>query len=364
MVTYRILVLGASYGSLPAIRFALAGHSVTLVCTSATAQLINREGICVRMPVREREGLVQVCSRLLSKSGVEAKRVEASTPGQVVELVDDYDLVVFAMQEPQYQFSDVCALMQEIAAARLPCISIMNMPPPPFLQRIPDLDVKQLKHCYNRPELWEHFLPGKVTLASPDPQAFRPPECAKNVLQVALPTNFKAAAFEDDEDTILLRNLERDIAVSRFDMGGGDCVELPVKLKVHNSLYVPFAKWAMLIAGNYRCVQDEGSRSICEAVHSNLEVSRLIYEQVNALCVVIGASSDDMVSFEKYARAAEGLIKPSSVARALEAGAAKVERVDALVLSLSQSFGFEIPELWGGVERVNRILQLNQLRET
>ena len=35
--------------------------------------------------------------------------------------------------------------------------------------------------------------PKLMTLASPDPQAFRPPEEPMNVLQVALPTNFKVA---------------------------------------------------------------------------------------------------------------------------------------------------------------------------
>jgi hypothetical protein len=44
-----------------------------------------------------------------------------------------------------------------------------------------------------------------------------------------------------------------------------------VKLKVHESVFVPLAKWAMLIAGNYRCITKEGPRAIKDAVHSNLE---------------------------------------------------------------------------------------------
>ncbi|MDE2259861.1 MAG: hypothetical protein KGK17_06010, partial [Betaproteobacteria bacterium] len=61
--TYNILILGASYGSLLGAKLALAGHSVKLVCLPAEAELINREGAMVRMPVRGREGLIEIDSR-------------------------------------------------------------------------------------------------------------------------------------------------------------------------------------------------------------------------------------------------------------------------------------------------------------
>ena len=46
---YKILILGASYGSLLGAKFLLAGHSVKLICLPAEAELINAEGIRVRM---------------------------------------------------------------------------------------------------------------------------------------------------------------------------------------------------------------------------------------------------------------------------------------------------------------------------
>ena len=49
----------------------------------------------------------------------------------------------------------------------------------------------------------------------PDPQAFRPPEEPLNVLQVALPTNFKAARFESDADTAILSQMQADIEAIR-----------------------------------------------------------------------------------------------------------------------------------------------------
>src|SRR5690349_20026106 len=127
-------------------------------------------------------------------------------------------------------------------------MSIMNMPPLPYLARIPGLKLESLKAAYTDASVWASCDPKYMTLCSPDPQAFRPPEEKVNVLQLRLPTNFKSARFESDAHTAILRRLEADIEASRFD-AGGEKLELPVKLKVHDSVFVPLAKWAMLIAG-------------------------------------------------------------------------------------------------------------------
>ena len=63
--TYNILILGASYGSLLGTKLALAGHTVHLVCLPAEADLINREGAIVRMPVKGRAELVTIISKQL-----------------------------------------------------------------------------------------------------------------------------------------------------------------------------------------------------------------------------------------------------------------------------------------------------------
>ena len=218
------------------------------------------------------------------------------------------------MQEAQYGSPGVRELMGRVAQAGVPCLAIMNMPPLPYLQRIPGLRTETLEPCYADPRVWDGFDPALTTLASPDPQAFRPPDQPKNVLQVGLPTNFKAARFGAAEPTALLRQLEADIEAARFDPGGGP-LEIPVKLKVHDSLFVPLAKWPMLIAGNYRCIRRDDMISIKEAVHANIDRSREIYDWVWKLCIRLGAEDADMVPFEKYAKAAEGLAKPSSAAR-------------------------------------------------
>lgn len=198
-----------------------------------------------------------------------------------------------------------------------------------------------------------------MTLCSPDPQAFRPPEEPVNVLQVTLPTNFKVAHFESDAHNQILRDLQAGIEAVRWDVGG-EQIELPVKLKVHDSIFVPLAKWAMLLTGNYRCVTEKGPRSIKEAVHTNVEESRAVYDWVNELCVKLGASPNDMVRFEKYAAAAEGLVRPSSAARALYNGAPNIERVDRLVQAIAAQKGLRNPVVDTTVALIDAQLEKNR----
>ena len=329
-MTYNVLVLGASYGSLFATKLLMAGHRVSLVCTKPTAELINRAGTIVRFPIRGRASLVDVPSKKLPGA------LSATTPDAVDP--DTFDLIVLGMQEAQYGSPGVRELTDRVARSRKPALAIMNMPPLPYLKRIPGLATETLETCYADPGVWKNFDPALVTLASPDPQAFRPADQPKNVLQVGLPTNFKAARFDGAEATALLRRLEADIEAARFDPGDGP-IEIPVKLKVHDSIFVPLAKWPMLMAGNYRCIRRDDMVPIKDAVHANVDKSREVYDWVWKLCTSLGANDDDRVPFEKYAKAAEGLAKPSSAARALFGGAEHIERVDCLVRRIARQQG-------------------------
>ena len=346
-MTYRILILGASYGSLLATKLLMAGHTVKLVCLPAEADAINTNGTRVRMPIKGREGLIEIDSRKLPGT------LSADGPGAVKP--SEYDLVALAMQEPQYGAPGVRELLDAIAKAKVPCMSIMNMPPLPYLARIPGVDVGQIRSCYTDPGVWGGFDPSFMTLCSPDPQAFRPPEEKVNVLQVRLPTNFKSARFPSQAHTDILKRLEREIEAARFDG-----MEVPVKLKVHDSVFVPLAKWAMLMAGNYRCITREGMRPIKDAVHSDLEASRAVYNWVVKLCVVLGADEKDLVPFEKYAAAANGLLNPSSAARALYGGAPNIERVDRLVQAVAAQKGMRNEAIDEVVKLVDAQLEKNR----
>src|SRR6476659_6143717 len=346
----NVLILGASYGSLLATKLLMAVHNVTLVCREKTAELINRDGTEVRIKLRDEAKHRAIFSRDLPG------RLDATTPADVD--LSRYDLVGLAMQEPQYTNHTLRVLMIRIAEAELPCLSIMNMPPLPYLRRIPALAEMELEKAYTNAAVWDRFEPGLVSLCSPDPQAFRPPEEAANVLHVGLPTNFKAASFADEKHNLLLRELEADIDAVRLD--GQD---VPVKLKVFDSMFVPLAKWSMLLTGNYHCITPQEPRSIRDAVHGDINLSQSIYHHVDAIAQRLGADPADQVPFEKYAKAAESLLKPSSAARAVAGGATSIDGVDLLVKLISHQLGAPNAEIDRTVQIVNRKLNESNTAE-
>ena len=345
-MAYNVLILGASYGSLLGTKLLMAGHNATLVCRAETADIINAQGTDVRIKLR---GEAEHRSIL---SADQPGALNAVSPGEVD--LSDIDMVALAMQEPQYGAPDIRALMARIAEAKIPCLSIMNMPPLPYLKRLPGIDASALEGAFSAPDVWDGFEPGLVTLCSPDPQAFRLPDEGPNVLFVGLPTNFKAAAFADPEHTFMLTEIQDDIAAVTLD--GND---VPVKLRVYDSLFVPLAKWSMLLTGNYRCVTRAGVRPIKEAVHEDIAASQAIYAHVDAIAQKLGADPADQVPFEKYANAAHNLMKPSSVARAIDGGATRVERVDMLVKLIADSIGMGDARIDETVEIVSARLAAN-----
>src|SRR5581483_5937386 len=126
MPTYNILLMGASYGSLLASKLLFGGHSIHLVCLPAEADLINAEGFKVTLPVRGRKDPVLLESRKLPgkvtagpATGVDPKK---------------FDLIGLCMQEPQYRADGVRQLLDAVGKSRVPCMSIMNMPPLPYIK--------------------------------------------------------------------------------------------------------------------------------------------------------------------------------------------------------------------------------------
>ena len=111
---YDVLILGASYGSLLATKILLSGHNATLICRETTAALFNSSGSVVRMPIKARDSLVEIHSSDLAGNLI-ASQPNGVDPGA-------YDLVVLAMQEPQYSAFGVRELVGRIAASHVPVI--------------------------------------------------------------------------------------------------------------------------------------------------------------------------------------------------------------------------------------------------
>ena len=81
---------------------------------------------------------------------------------------------------------------------------------------------------------------------------------------------------------------------------------------------------------------------------------------VGDLCISLGADPKDLVPFEKYAAAANGLGSPSSAARAFFGGAKNIERVDKLVQFIAKQKGKSLPVIDEVVTLVNAQLEKNR----
>jgi len=344
-------IFGASYGLLFAIKALLAGHQVRVVCTEAEAELISGEGIQVTFPQVGRAGPTVLRSQDL--------------PGRLIATLPDkadlagVDLAVLAMQEPQYRAPEIHQLLHAVAAAETPCVSIMNLPPLAFLKRFEQIDTTNCASAYTNADLWAEFNPNCITHCSADPQAVRPNSDASNTLKVNLPTNFRAAPFADISHTNTLQILADTIKGASL-AGAVAASPTPVRLKVAASPFMGLSKLPMLITGNYRCLHKDGLRSIKDAVHTDLHLSRSIYESVCAGLQRLGSPHNTLVPFEQYAAAACALEAPSSAAQALARGVPAIERVDRLVQLLLQQKQRPLPELDNIVAQVDNRLSANR----
>jgi hypothetical protein len=96
--------------------------------------------------------------------------------------------------------------------------------------------------------------------------------------------------------------------------------------------------------------------SIRTAVRSYFLHSNLILESISWSVLLFSSPG----SFRKVCQCRKGLLKPSSVARAFEAGATHIERVDRLVASIARQHGMVDPAVDGCVETVEFHLLKNR----
>ena len=312
----RCLVIGASYGLLPAAKIAAAGHSVTVIGHKDQIRMINQAGVAIRYFDKH------VLHPPMGADGLCLSTIDSVDP-------TDFDLVILAIQEPQAASEGISALFQRIGD-RVPVASIMNMPPPPFLDRIPALPREMRQGAYQNHDIWAQLDPDRMTLASPDPQAVCLDPARPGHLQVTLASNFKFAPFSRIEDQTVLERIVRDATRARQPWG-----RPPVHMLARRSIFTPLSKWPMLVTGNCRCVQEVAAPiSIKDAVYQNLHESRLLFDAVNFCLRGVGAPRESLVLFKNYCNAANQLTRPSSLGQGLMNGAKNVERIDRLVLNL------------------------------
>ena len=158
----------------------------------------------------------------------------------------------------------------------------------------------------------------------------------------------------------MLQALADDIDEVRLD--GKD---VPVKLKVFDSLFVPFAKWSMLLTGNYRCITGDTPavdprRGAWRSRHleKDLRPDRRARSAARRGSLPIRCRSRNMP------RRRKACFKPSSAARAVANGAPMIERVDMLVQLIGQGLDMQDPAIDTTVDTVDAALARNQRRQS
>ena len=275
-MAYNILILGAAYGSLLASKMLFGGHKIHHVCLPAEADLINAEGFRVRLPVKGRKDPVLLDSTKLP-GRVTASGAQGVNP-------KDYDLICLACRSRstarpacancsmRWRSRGAVHVDHEHAAAAL-----REAHPRPRLRGAG----ARLHRCAGVGQLRSEVPDAVQPRSAGDPPAGREGQCADG-----------HAADQLQGGEVRRREGHGDPAPARegdrrdpLRSGDGTKIELPVKLRVYDFIFVPLAKWSMLLAGNYRCVTEDGMRTAQEAVHSDLATSKSVYDFVFDLCV-------------------------------------------------------------------------------
>ena len=239
----------------------------------------------------------------------------------------DFDLVALAMQEPQYRSPGVRELLggrREVARA----VHVDHEHAAAALPRAHSgtATSTSLRDCYTDPTVWDGFDPALMTLCSPDPQAFRPPEEKVNVLQVEPADQLQGRALpvgraHGDAARPRGRHLRRAPRRPWSCRSSCACTTRCSCRSPSGACCSPATTAACRPARSARSARP------CTAISTQ---SRDVYDWVSALCRTIGAAPRATRCRSRSTRLPRsGLARPSSAARALAGGAPNIERVDS-----------------------------------
>ena len=211
------------------------------------------------------------------------------------------------------------------------------------------------------PRVWDSFDPAFLTLCSPDPQAIRPPDEKVNVLMVTLPTNFKVAKFDDEKgngDPAPAREGDRRGALRsgrrHQDRAAGEAARARFDFRAAGQM-VDAARRQLSLRHQGRHAHRAGGGALATSRHRG---------RSTISCSISASSSapipSDLVPFEKYAAAAQSLVRPASAARALQNGAPNIERADKLVQLIAKQKGLSHPAIDAQVALVDARLAANR----
>ena len=132
MTTYNVLIMGASYGSLLATKLLFGGHKITMVCLPAEVEAFNNDGARVRLPIRGRKEPIELELAEIAGQACRPPAPATSTRGTTISS----RWRCRSRNTAPRAFANCSTRWR---GRKVPCMSIMNMPPLPYLKRIPGL---------------------------------------------------------------------------------------------------------------------------------------------------------------------------------------------------------------------------------
>ena len=219
-------------------------------------------------------------------------------------------------------------------------MSIMNMPPLPYLKRIPGLATDALQARVHRCRRVGQFRARAGDPVQPGPAGHPPAGREDQRAAGHAADQLQGGPLRNPtQPTAMLRQMQADIEAARYDPGDG-AIELPVKLKVHDSIFVPLAKWAMLLTGNYRCVtQDARDRHQGRGAPRPRRIALGLQLGVRSLREARRRPRTIWCRSRNTPPRRMDLVRPSSAARALFNGVPNIERTDRLVQLIAAQYG-------------------------
>ena len=273
MTTYNVLIMGASYGSLLATKLLFGGHKITMVCLPAEVEAFNNDGARVRLPIRGRKEPIELDSRKLPGK-LAGRRPRRRQPDRLrSRRAGDAGAAIPLARRARAARRGGAAqgavhVDHEHAAPALSEAHPRARRPTRSSPPITDASV------------WDNFEPGHADPVQPrpagDPPARREDQRAAGHLADQFQGRPGSTPTNPPRCCARWRRTSRRRATIRAT-ARSSCRS---SCKVHDSIFVPLAKWAMLLTGNYRCVTEDGAIDIKDAVHRDLETSRSVYNWV------------------------------------------------------------------------------------
>jgi len=331
----KIIFFGASYSLIFATKYAQSDIKVDIVCSKSEKEKINK--LKIEYSLNDKVSLRTIEIKNL-------KKINFITEAN--ELSKSYLIAYLGMPAHAYDEYNVKEILKILIEKKIPMISLMNLPPYRYLEKINFFKDKKIKETYNKNFLIN--IPSEIlTHASTEPQIKR----KNNIVSLKHTGTLRLSKFNSKKNNLALNK-----AVALFNSNIESSI--PLKIKVYDSLFVPLNKLPMLMTGNYRCFDGKKYYSIKKVLNENIILSKKIYDLVVNCLVLAGAEKKNFFSFYTYLKSSKTLNQISSIAMNIRRKK-NIERADILVQQILLKLKIKDKNIF----RINKIYDKYQKKQ-